>query len=116
MLETSPLDEVLTHLSTWPARGARRAARPVLDASIAATERLIRRLQLAPDTCLYRSMGRYALLRANGVSALFCLGVRPPPDSTTGHAWVEDEGGPYLEEIEDGGYVVTFSHPTEHMG
>ena len=56
-------------------------------------------------------MGRYALLRSHGVCATFCMGVNPPPDSDTGHAWVQDEDGPYREEIENGQYVVTFWHP-----
>lgn len=117
MLETEPLDVLIERLASWrPAHKEPkgRCERPFtqraqLDASIRATEAVISRLRLAPDTCLYRSMGRYALLRGYGVDALFFMGVRGGAEA--GHAWVEDGEGPYGEEIEDGEYVVTFSHP-----
>ena len=118
MLEEEPLDAILARLEAWrPSRRSGPARTPstrrALDESIRATEALITRLHLATDTCLYRSMGRFALLRSHGVPAVFCMGVKPPPNSVDGHAWVEDESGPYGEEIEDGRYVITFWHPHE---
>jgi hypothetical protein len=110
-VEELPLDRLLRDLEALSFRGARAANREVLDRSIAITETLIRRRKLAPDTCLFRALGRYALLRAQGVDAAFCLGVHPPPAASTGHAWVEDTEGPYLEEIGEGAYVVTFAYP-----
>lgn len=109
MFESESLDALLARLESWqPARPNLSRAR--VESSIAATEMLVARLRLAPDTCMYRSMGRYAILRANGVRVTFRMGVRPPP-FRTGHAWIEDENGPYREEIADGDYVVTVVHP-----
>jgi hypothetical protein len=109
MFEREPLDALLARLEAW--RPSARTTRAKLDASIKTTEALLARLRLVPDTCLYRSMARYALLRGHGVEVLFCIGVSASADGADGHAWIEDEDGPYGEEIEDGRYVVTYSHP-----
>jgi hypothetical protein len=109
MVETQSLDVLLAQLESWNPRV--RTTRRTLEDSITVTEALVTRLRLAPDTCLYRSMARYALLRGHGVRATFCMGVNPPPYSSTGHAWVEDEDGPYRERIDDGQYVVTLWRP-----
>lgn len=103
-----PLDRLLVELEALPLR---KAERSVLDRSILTTEAFVRRSKVVADGCLYRALSRYAVLRANGAAAAFCMGVKPPPHAHTGHAWVEDAGGPYLEAIADGAYVVTFVHP-----
>lgn len=109
MLAKEPIDTLVARLAMWqPSR--RNLSRARLETSIAATEKVIKLLRLAEDTCLYRSMGRYAVLRANGFAVSFCMGIRPPPHRT-GHAWIEDDDGPYLEEIGEGDYIVTFTHP-----
>jgi hypothetical protein len=111
MLEREPLDILLGRLESWRPTWRRHPplARDRVEASITVSEAFVLRLGFA-NTCLYRSMARYAVLRSQGVPALFRMGVHPPPDET-GHAWVEDEDGPYREEIEEGQYVITFSHP-----
>lgn len=117
MMARQPLDMLLDRLGSWRPRDEDAVReRRVLDESIEVTEAVITRLRLAPDTCLYRSMARYALLRGHGVAARFFMGVTPPPDSSAGHAWVEDEAGPYREGGLDGGYVVTFRHPRAAEG
>lgn len=109
MLEREPLDVLLGRLEARRPSRARPLARERLEASITTAEAIAVRLGLA-NTCLYRSLARYAFLRSHGIPAVFCMGVDPPPKET-GHAWIEDEGGPYREEIEEGQYVVTFYHP-----
>ena len=110
LVEREALDVLLDRLARFtPTQRSRTRAK--LDASIKAAEALVTRLGLAPDTCLYRSMARYALLRSHGVPAYFCMGVPPSPGGAHGHAWVEDEEGPYGERIEQDAYVVTFCHP-----
>lgn len=111
MLEDEPLDVLLERLDAWRPSRPRPVSRDRLEASITMAEAVVR-LGLARNTCLYRSMGRYALLHAHGVPALFVMGVRPPPHAT-GHAWVEDDDGPYREEIEDNQYIVTYVHPVQ---
>lgn len=104
-----PLDRVLQELETLSLPSARRVEREVLDRSILMTETVMRRL--GADGCLFRALSRYALLHAHGVDVAFRLGLHPPPLPFVGHAWVEDERGPYLEEIAPGEYVVTFRYP-----
>ncbi len=73
-------------------------------------DRIVREYHLAPSTCLYRAMARYAVLRAAGLQVCFVMGVVPGQDDLAGHAWVEVGGRPYGEELRPG-IVVTFSHP-----
>jgi hypothetical protein len=104
-----PLDRVLQELEALSLPSARRVEREVLDRSILVTETVFRRL--GADGCFFRALSRYALLHAHGVEAAFCMGLQPPPRPLVGHAWVQDERGPYLEVIDEGEYVVTFTYP-----
>jgi Transglutaminase-like superfamily len=62
-------------------------------------ESLVRRARVIPDTCLYRALGRYALLRREGYRAVFVLGLRAVRDGGKGHAWIEVDGAPFQETI-----------------
>jgi hypothetical protein len=73
--------------------------------AIARSERVARRLR-APDTCLFRSIVRFAGLRAAGLPATFVMAVCVD-DPETGHAWVEIDGVPSGEPL-DTRYVPTF--------
>jgi hypothetical protein len=79
--------------------------------ALAASERVIERLRVVPDTCLYRSLARYALLRRAGHAARFVMGLDPRARDIEGHAWVEIAGEPVGEEIEPG-LAVTFAFPS----
>ncbi len=79
-------------------------------------ERLLAHLRLVPNTCLYRSLGRYAALASVGIPVRFVMGVRPEGDEIVGHAWLEHRGRP-LGEVVDPRFVITYAYPTlEHVG
>jgi hypothetical protein len=52
---------------------------------------------------------RYLLL--NGVDTAVVFGVRKGEEKLAGHAWLERDGRPFLEESEPD-YVVTFRYPS----
>lgn len=72
-------------------------------------ESFAHRLWPSTDTCLFRALSRYALLRQFGVSAHFVMGV-DPHEPQSGHAWVELAGRAWAETLE-AELVVTFRHP-----
>ncbi len=78
-------------------------------------EALCRRSRILPDTCLYRALTRYALLRQSGQAAKFVMGMDPRArDDLTAHAWVELDGKPY-QEVLDARMVVTYVYPDESL-
>lgn len=82
----------------------------VAEGAVEASERLLERLRVVPDTCLYRSLARYAVLRGAGHPARFVMGLDPKKRDIEGHAWVELHGEPVGETLEPG-LTVTFSYP-----
>jgi hypothetical protein len=83
---------------------------PRVERAIAAAERVVERLRVVPDTCLYRSLARYQALRRAGHPARFLLAIDPGADDIEGHAWVELDGQPVGETL-DPGLTVTFAYP-----
>jgi hypothetical protein len=80
------------------------------------TEAICRRTRIVPDTCLYRALTRYALLRRAGYAAEFVMGMNPRPrDDLTAHAWVELNGVPYRETL-DAAMVVNYVYPDDRSG
>lgn len=76
-------------------------------------EAFYRRTRFLPDTCLYRALTRYALLRRSGHPAKFVMGMDPRVrEDLTAHAWVELDGAPYQEAL-DPRLVVTYVYPNE---
>lgn len=110
MLRRRSLPDLLASLTP---RDAARAPRPRSEAegAIAASEALFERLRVVPDTCLYRSLARYAVLRRAGHDARFVMAVQPSSADITGHAWVELDGEPVGETL-DPGLTVTFAYPS----
>lgn len=107
LLDRRPLPAVLGALTSPATSDVPRA---VVEESIAAAERLIERLRVLPDTCLYRALARYAVLRRAGHPARFVMGLDPKASDISGHAWVELDGEPVGETLEPG-LTVTFSYP-----
>lgn len=107
LVSQRPLPEVLGALTP---RAERRAPRALAEEAAAASERIATRLRLLPDTCLYRALARYAVLRRAGHPARFVMGLRPAAPEIVGHAWVELDGAPVGETIEPD-LKVTFSFP-----
>jgi hypothetical protein len=91
-------------------RITRDVPRDTAEGAIEASERLLSRLRVVPDTCLYRSLARYAVLRGAGHPARFVMGLDPKKRDIEGHAWVELDGEPVGEIIEPG-LTVTFRYP-----
>lgn len=107
LLERRPLPDVLSALT--PA-ASRAVPREVVEAAVASAERLIERLHVLPDTCLYRALSRYSVLRRAGHGARFVMALDPKASEISGHAWVEIDGEPVGETIEPG-LTVTFCYP-----
>jgi hypothetical protein len=83
----------------------------VVEQGVTRSQSLIGRFHLAPDTCLFRSLARYALLRRAGHPVRFVMGLDPTKKSElVGHAWLELDGVPLGEEV-DPALAVTFSYP-----
>lgn len=79
--------------------------------SLRTAESLCRRLRVVPDTCLYRALTRYAILRQSGYAAKFVMGMNPKArEDLTAHAWVELDGQPYQETL-DATMVVNYVYP-----
>ena len=89
---------------------SRRVPLPTVEGALLAAEKVIERLGVVPDTCLYRSLARYAVLRGAGHPARFVMGLSPRAPEITGHAWVELDGAPMGETVDDD-MVITYAYP-----
>jgi Transglutaminase-like superfamily len=106
------LPELLGALTPSDEGGVEPVPLAVVEQALSASERIATRLRVVPDTCFYRSLARYAMLRRAGHPARFVMGLeaRRCARDIVGHAWVELHGEPLGEEIEPG-LAVTFSYP-----
>lgn len=105
--EREPLDRLLAALD----RGPRDAeVSDDLSAAMAWADSVADRVPALPKTCLYRSLARFAALRARGIDARFVMGL-PRSQGGHGHAWVEIDGAPYLEDEDVSAMAVTFCYP-----
>src|SRR4051794_24320859 len=72
-LRRSSLPDLPLALAAHP-----RAGEPIplcqVEEALRASEALLERLRVLPDTCLYRSLARYAVLRRAGHAARFVMG------------------------------------------
>ena len=109
MLRRRSLPELLASLT--PASLEPRPV-PLVEEALSTSEAVIERLRVVPDTCLYRSLTRYAALRRAGHPARFVMAVQPRDPSISGHAWVELHGEPVGETV-DPDLAVTFAYPHE---
>jgi hypothetical protein len=110
LVRDSSLPDLLAALSPEP--GA-VDAKPleVVEEALSTSQRIVGRLRrVVPDTCLYRSLARYALLRRAGHPVRFVMALDPKKAGVEGHAWLELDGVPLGEEV-DPGLAVTFSYP-----
>ena len=84
------------------------------DRALRWVEPVLDRIPLLPNTCLYRSLSRYAVLRRAGRPAVFVMAVRRAQGGNIeGHAWIEVDGRPFREPKLAEGYAVTLRHPAE---
>ncbi|MCS6800108.1 MAG: lasso peptide biosynthesis B2 protein [Myxococcota bacterium] len=92
-----PLDRLLEHLDDRGAAGAPLAPFDEVVEDIARAETMARRLRLRPESCLYRALARFALLRATGHDVRFAIAIGRSAPEVAAHAGVEHEGRPLLE-------------------
>lgn len=105
--EREPLDALLRSLDGNARDGAvTRAVREAMQRADLAADRV----PLLPKTCLFRSLARFAALRARRIDARFVMGL-PRVRGGDGHAWVEVHGEPFLEDEDVSAMVVTFCYP-----
>jgi hypothetical protein len=105
---------VLLSRLSFPTTPCSGIALSSVSSALGLTEWLLARLHLVPNTCLYRSLGRYAALSSIGIPVYFVMGMRLEGDEMVGHAWLEHGGKP-LGEVVDPRFVVTYAYPTlEH--
>jgi hypothetical protein len=81
-----------------------------VERALARSQWLVQRMRVVPNTCLYRALARYAMLRRAGHAARFVMGLDPRRSDVLGHAWVELDGRPLGEDV-DPHLVVTYSYP-----
>lgn len=109
---TVPLPRILQELTPVPLPPV-TVTLPEISRVVRLVEALCRRMRVMPDTCLYRALTRYALLRRSGHAAKFVMGMDPRVrEDLTAHAWVELDGAPYQEAL-DARLVVTYVYPDE---
>ncbi|HET7541985.1 MAG TPA: lasso peptide biosynthesis B2 protein [Polyangiaceae bacterium] len=111
-VEREPLDALLAALTPRPARSLNSAgAVPNLRRDLLRTEWVVRHVPGLPNTCLYRALARYAVLRRTGMDAAFVMGLGPKGVDDDGHAWVEVGGKPYEEPDDVTRFAITFRYP-----
>jgi len=108
MLQRMSLPDLLAALT--PSAPLTTVPMDRVEQTISHTERVIACLRVVPDTCLYRSLARYAVLREAGYEAHFVMGLLPQKERIEGHAWVELDRE-VLFETKDPDLVVTFTYP-----
>lgn len=107
--EREPIDALLRSLPREE-RSASATNTASLLASIARTERWIERARVIPNTCLYRSLARFAVLRERGLQPRFVMAM-PASGSGSGHAWIELDDVAVLDDEDLSTMVVTFCYP-----
>jgi Transglutaminase-like superfamily len=106
--ERTPFDKLLRWLDGH--RDHRGALSAELVDGIVCGERVAESIPLLPKTCLFRSLARFAVLRARGIDAAFVMGL-PRDGAGNGHAWVEVGGVAVLDDEDLSSMTVTFCYP-----
>jgi hypothetical protein len=112
-LERRGLDELLRDLDEAASPSLHPWDRTVLEVALAVSDALWARAPRSRDTCLYRALGRYAVLRHAGLAPVLFVAVRggiDDRDEELGHAWVELDGRPFPPEALPP-LVVSYRHP-----
>jgi len=110
-LDREPLDELLAGLTRGTQASKDSSSLAVVTRDLRLAERGLTHLPWVPSTCLYRSLGRYAVLRKIGADASFVMGLGPGGVAADGHAWVEVDGTPFDERDDVSCYTITFRYP-----
>lgn len=108
----APLDELLVGLTLRAPREPTLSL-DSLELDIRRVEQWVSRVPGVPDTCLYRALGRYAVLSHAGLPAVFVMGLQRGAADRDGHAWTEVFGRPFAESQSVADFAVTFRYPSE---
>lgn len=76
------------------------------------TARTLHNRRRPRNTCLHRALTRLAMLHRRGAAPVFRMGLRPGAD-IEGHAWIELDGLPWMEETLTE-LVTTFEFTAPH--
>ena len=107
---TSSLDGLLRALS-GAGRNVPKVMLAAIERDVGRVERLLSRAPELADSCLYRALARYAVLRRAGFPAVFVMGLPRATGDAPGHAWVEVFGRPFAEPSSVADLAVTFRYP-----
>lgn len=108
LLRTRALDEAVRAMV--PNLSPRRAPDHVTRDVETATTLALTRFRPTRTTCMVRALVRCAMLRKRGFPAAWVMGVRPGTDDLEGHAWIEVDGVPIMED-EPPRFTPTFRYP-----
>ncbi len=89
-----------------PVRAADRVQRDIEHVTTLA----LTRFRPTRTTCMVRALVRCAMLRTRGFPAAWVMGIRPGTDDLEGHAWIELDGVPIMED-EPPHFTPTFRFP-----
>ena len=107
-----PLDALLAELTpSFAPSGIAVQAASSLRRDVLRVESALRHVPWLANTCLYRALARYAMLRGAGMDATFVMGLGPQGVHDDGHAWVEVAGKPFEEADDVSRFPVTFRYP-----
>ena len=113
LLENNSIPELLNKLSHGPLLPA---SLDDVEEALAKADAWTAFLPFVPKTCLYRSLARYALMNRAGHHVQFVMAIDPPKAPRAdldGHAWVELNGKPVGEEVDER-LIVTYAYPKAH--
>ena len=105
LADTIALPELLARLTP----SSTRSWHPSTLGALGHADRMARRLGL-PNTCLYRSLVRYRVLRRRGLDVRFVVGAGAAKRGDfEAHAWLELDGAVFAEEPR--AFQVLFRYP-----
>ncbi len=108
LLRTRALDDAVRSMvpPLAPVRAADRVQRDIEHVTTLA----LTRFRPTRTTCMVRALVRCAMLRTRGFPAAWVMGIRPGTDDLEGHAWIELDGVPIMED-EPPHFTRTFRFP-----
>ena len=102
-----PLRELLLHNERRATTGVMSPRHSILVCTGAATAvRFVYRVLHIRNACLRESLVLHRMFRTRGIDADFRVGVDKAGDTLLGHAWVEHQGRPVLDEHVAATYVA----------
>ena len=108
LLRTRALDDAVRTM--MPELAPQPASERIRQDVEQATALVLTRFRPTRTTCMVRALVRCAMLRTRGIPATWVMGIRPGADDLEGHAWIELDGVPIMED-EPPRFTPTFRYP-----